>query len=131
MQRRRLLLVVQLLILNLPKGVDGLAPALTSQAGFSNPLFLGHHFGGGDPLPAVALAPQERTVIKLYYFEGQTLKEIKAVLRVSESRVSQIHAQAVIHLRAKLRELRLDLGYRDGDPNVKQKYVRKPAANLG
>jgi RNA polymerase sigma factor for flagellar operon FliA len=78
-----------------------------------------------------ALAQQERTVIKLYYFEGQTLKEIKAVLGVSESRVSQIHAQAVIHLRAKLRELRLDLGYREGDPNVKQKYVRKPAANLG
>jgi RNA polymerase sigma factor for flagellar operon FliA len=75
------------------------------------------------------LAPQERTVIKLYYFEGQTLKEIKAVLGVSESRVSQIHAQAVIHLRAKLRELRLDLGYREGDPNVKQKYVRKPAPN--
>jgi RNA polymerase sigma factor for flagellar operon FliA len=74
------------------------------------------------------LPPQERTVISLYYFEGQTLKEIKTALNVSESRVSQIHAQAVIHLRQKLRELRTDLGYREGDPTVKQKYLRKAPA---
>jgi RNA polymerase sigma factor for flagellar operon FliA len=73
-----------------------------------------------------ALSPQERTVIRLYYFDGQTLKEIKSSLGVSESRVSQIHARAVIHLRQKLRELRSDLGYREGDPTVKQKYLRKP-----
>jgi len=73
-----------------------------------------------------ALSPQERTVIRLYYFEGQTLKEIKGALGVSESRVSQIHAQAVIHLRTRLRELRTDLGYRDDDPTIKQKYLRKP-----
>ena len=72
-----------------------------------------------------SLPPQERTVISLYYFEGLTLKEIKSALNVSESRVSQIHAQAVIHLRQKLRELKSDLGYREGDPNVKQKYLRK------
>ncbi|MGB6060399.1 MAG: sigma-70 family RNA polymerase sigma factor, partial [Candidatus Aquilonibacter sp.] len=73
------------------------------------------------------LPPQERTVITLYYFEGQTLKEIKGALGVSESRVSQIHAQAVIHLRQRLRELRADLGYREDDPTVKQKYLRRPA----
>ena len=72
------------------------------------------------------LPPQERTVIRLYYFEGQTLKEIKGALGVSESRVSQIHAQAVIHLRQRLRELRNDLGYREDDPTIKQKYLRKP-----
>jgi RNA polymerase sigma factor for flagellar operon FliA len=72
------------------------------------------------------LTPQEKTVIKLYYFEGQTLKEIKASLGVSESRVSQIHAQAVIHLRQRLKVLREDLGYRENDPTIKQKYVRKP-----
>jgi len=71
------------------------------------------------------LPPQERTVITLYYFEGLTLKDIKGALNVSESRVSQIHAQAVIRLRSKLRALHLDLGYREGDPNVRQKYVRK------
>lgn len=74
-----------------------------------------------------SLSNQERTVIKLYYFEGQTLKEIKAVLEVSESRVSQIHAQAVIHLRQRLRVLRADLGIRENDPTIKQKYVRRPA----
>jgi RNA polymerase sigma factor for flagellar operon FliA len=74
------------------------------------------------------LPPQERTVISLYYFEGLTLKEIKGVLNVSESRVSQIHAQAVIHLRGRLRGLTEDLGYREGDPNVKQKYLRKTPA---
>ena len=74
------------------------------------------------------LPEQERKVIKLYYFEGQTLKEIKASLGVSESRVSQIHAQAVIRLRGKLRVLRSDLGYRENDPTVKQKYVRKPSS---
>jgi RNA polymerase sigma factor for flagellar operon FliA len=63
-----------------------------------------------------SLSKQERIVIKLYYFEGQTLKEIKQVLEVSESRVSQIHAQAVIHLRQKLRVLKADLGFRDNDP---------------
>ncbi|HEY8313742.1 MAG TPA: FliA/WhiG family RNA polymerase sigma factor [Candidatus Baltobacteraceae bacterium] len=72
------------------------------------------------------LPHQEKTVISLYYFEGLTLKEIKSALNVSESRVSQIHAQAVIHLRQKLKELSTDLGYREGDPNVKQKYLRKP-----
>jgi len=44
---------------------------------------------------------------------------------VSESRVSQIHAQAVIRLRSKLKAMHVDMGYREGDPNVKQKYVRK------
>jgi len=78
-----------------------------------------------------SLSHQERTVIKLYYFEGQTLKDIKATLNVSESRVSQIHAQAVINLRKKLRTLRTDLGLRENDPTVKQKYVRKPAPPEG
>ncbi len=75
------------------------------------------------------LPPQERTVIRLYYFEGQTLKDIKATLGVSESRVSQIHAQAVIHLRKTLHTLREDLGYRENDPTVRQKYLRRPTTD--
>ncbi len=50
-----------------------------------------------------SLAQQERTVIQRYYFENDTLREIKSELGVSESRVSQIHAQAVNHLRQLLR----------------------------
>ncbi len=81
----------------------------------------------GELIRAVdSLSPQESTVIRLYYFDGQTLKEIKGVLGVSESRVSQIHAQAVIHLRQRLRELQAELGFRDDDPTIKQKYLRKP-----
>lgn len=49
-----------------------------------------------------ALDERERLVITLYYYEGLTLKEIAEVLRVSESRVSQLHARAVLRLRTKM-----------------------------
>lgn len=52
-----------------------------------------------------ALPLPERTVIRRYYFNGETLREIKSALGVSESRVSQIHAKAVQHLRQQLREI--------------------------
>jgi RNA polymerase sigma factor for flagellar operon FliA len=48
------------------------------------------------------LGERERLVITLYYYEGLTLKEIGAVLGVSESRICQIHGQAIIHLRSRL-----------------------------
>jgi RNA polymerase sigma factor FliA len=51
-----------------------------------------------------ALPPQERIVIRGYYFDGEPLKAIKGALGVSDSRVSQIHAQAVQHLRQRLHE---------------------------
>jgi len=54
----------------------------------------------GEIMRAVESLPvPERTVIRRYYFKGDTLKEIKSELGVSESRVSQIHAQAVTRLR--------------------------------
>jgi RNA polymerase sigma factor for flagellar operon FliA len=71
------------------------------------------------------LPPQERTVIKNYYFESKTLKDIKEILGVSESRVSQIHAQAVIRLRGLLKEIREDMGFPEGESGIKQRYVRK------
>jgi RNA polymerase sigma factor for flagellar operon FliA len=40
----------------------------------------------------------------LYYEQELNFKEIGAVLGVSESRVCQIHSQAVARLRAKLKE---------------------------
>jgi len=49
-----------------------------------------------------ALNEQEKVMIVLYYYEELTLKEIGAVLGVSESRVSQIHTKAVAKLRSKL-----------------------------
>ncbi len=46
-----------------------------------------------------ALSEREQLMISLYYSEGLTMKEIGQVLGVSESRVSQMHAQAVFTLR--------------------------------
>ena len=51
-----------------------------------------------------ALPPREKMLMGLYYEEELNLKEIGAVMGVSESRVSQLHTQAVSRLRAALRE---------------------------
>lgn len=48
------------------------------------------------------LPERERLVLALYYHEELNLKEIGSVLGVSESRVSQIHSQAALRLRARL-----------------------------
>ena len=50
------------------------------------------------------LTEQEKLVIALYYFEELTLKEIGEVMKISESRVSQIHTKAVLKLRGMIRE---------------------------
>lgn len=51
------------------------------------------------------LAERDQVVLALYYFERLTLAEIGAVLGVTESRVSQVHAGATVALRAHLAEL--------------------------
>jgi RNA polymerase sigma factor for flagellar operon FliA len=48
------------------------------------------------------LPEREKLVMSFYYDEGLTLAEIGSVLGVTESRVSQIHTKAVLHLRARL-----------------------------
>jgi RNA polymerase sigma factor for flagellar operon FliA len=48
------------------------------------------------------LRERERQVVALYYVEELTMKETGAVLGLTESRVCQIHAQALLHLRAAL-----------------------------
>ena len=54
---------------------------------------------GVDKLPE-----RERLVVALYYFEGLTFKEIGKVLGVSESRVYQLHSQAMTRLRTFMRQ---------------------------
>jgi RNA polymerase sigma factor for flagellar operon FliA len=49
------------------------------------------------------LPEKQRIVVTLYYFEQMNLKEIGKVLDVTESRVSQLHSQAVEKLKAKVR----------------------------
>lgn len=48
------------------------------------------------------LPERERLVLALYYDEELNLKEIGQILEISESRVSQIHSQAALRLRARL-----------------------------
>lgn len=55
-----------------------------------------------------ALPEREKLVLSLYYQEELNLKEIGAVLGVSESRVSQIHSQAALRLRGRLSDWRRD-----------------------
>jgi RNA polymerase sigma factor for flagellar operon FliA len=52
------------------------------------------------------LTERERLVMTLYYYEEMTMKEIGLTMGVVESRVSQIHASAVLHLRATLSDLK-------------------------
>lgn len=63
-----------------------------------------HALGGaiGD------LPEREQLVLSLYYEQELNLREIGAVLSISESRVCQIHGQAMLRLRARLGEWRGD-----------------------
>jgi RNA polymerase sigma factor for flagellar operon FliA len=72
----------------------------------------------GDPLKALmntgfraavidaitALPEREKILMGLYYEQEMNLKEIGAVMGVSESRVCQLHGQAIARLRSFLRE---------------------------
>lgn len=48
------------------------------------------------------LSEKEKMVISLYYFDELTLKEISAIMKVSESRISQLHSKAILRLKGKL-----------------------------
>jgi RNA polymerase sigma factor FliA len=52
---------------------------------------------------AIQLLPEkERLVLTLYYYEELTMKEIGNLLKVTESRVCQIHTKAILRLKAQL-----------------------------
>lgn len=58
-------------------------------------------------IEAIAQLPErEQLVMSLYYEQELNLKEIGEVLGVSESRVCQIHGQALVRLRSRLRDWR-------------------------
>ena len=81
--------------------------------------FLDRYMGdeGSDPLSLLrdqrvhsalvkaieGLPEREQYVMGMYYEQDMNLKEIAAVLGVTESRVSQLHSQAVARLRTKMR----------------------------
>lgn len=61
--------------------------------------FKGHLLKAMDRLPE-----REKIILSLYYWEEITFKEIGKVLGISESRVSQLHSQALIRMRAYIEE---------------------------
>src|ERR1700733_4559059 len=64
------------------------------------------------------LPERERLVMTLYYYEETTMKEIGLILGVVESRISQIHASAVLHLRARLADFGARQEPSSGRPTV-------------
>jgi RNA polymerase sigma factor for flagellar operon FliA len=66
-----------------------------------------------------SLPEREKLVMSLYYGDELNLKEIGAVLKVTESRVCQLHGQALVRLKARLAEWRdmhlaSDVGGKEG-----------------
>lgn len=51
-----------------------------------------------------ALPDKEKLLVSLYYYEELTMKEIGEIMGYTESRISQLHTQAMLRLRARLRE---------------------------
>ncbi len=52
------------------------------------------------------LPDKERIILSLYYYEELTMKEIGKVVSLTESRVCQLHTQAILRLRGNLKTLR-------------------------
>jgi RNA polymerase sigma factor for flagellar operon FliA len=50
------------------------------------------------------LPERDLKILNMYYVEGMTLKEIGALLEVSESRVCQLHGRALSRLKAAIPE---------------------------
>ncbi|HMN92486.1 MAG TPA: RNA polymerase sigma factor FliA [Hydrogenophaga sp.] len=82
--------------------------------------FLDRHVGADDDEPSVLLRDQrmrmalveaikglperEQQIMSMYYEHDMNLKEIAAVLGVTESRICQLHSQSIARLRARLRD---------------------------
>jgi RNA polymerase sigma factor for flagellar operon FliA len=49
------------------------------------------------------LPEKEREIVSRYYYEDKSLKEIGEMLNLKESRICQLHGQAIMRLRVKLR----------------------------
>lgn len=71
------------------------------------------------------LSATEITIIRLYWFEGETMKVIGEWFGLSESRVSQIHSQILARLRSRGESFKLDLvGRSPIDAKIHQTHTR-------
>ena len=55
------------------------------------------------------LVQKERYILMMYYFDELTLKEIGAILGLSESRVCQLHSKLIMKLRVQLRKKKAEV----------------------
>lgn len=87
------------------KGDKKLMVGLLEQRRSSNPFSAVNYNRGQEVIREgiKSLPEKQRLVLSLYYFEDLNLKEIGQVLDVTESRVSQLHTQAIMKLKAKLK----------------------------
>jgi len=74
-----------------------------------------------DTLPS--LPEREQLVLSFYYEHELNLKEIGAILQVTESRVSQLHGQALVRIRARMMDLP-EPSSRRGDKGVGKRMAR-------
>ena len=108
----RLVLLEEVPATEIRVGVDRLQRALEQHAERADPFL---EAADGEFKQALAeaidgLPERERLVTSLYYAEGLNLREIGAVLRVTESRACQLHGQALVRLKARLSQ------WREGPP---------------
>lgn len=89
------------------RGDKKLMSGLMEHSRSANPLSAVSYKNSRDKIKEaiVVLPEKQRLVLSLYYYEDLNLKEIGQVLDVTESRVSQLHTQAILKLRGKLRLL--------------------------
>jgi RNA polymerase sigma factor for flagellar operon FliA len=87
--------------------LDGTAMIENTEAATAIPFYQDHALRQARErlLRAVdALAPQERTVVRNHYLQEMPFDEIAASLRLTKGRISQIHKQALLHLRTAVRD---------------------------
>jgi RNA polymerase sigma factor FliA len=71
----------------------------------SNPLdlFTGEEFRFRLKRTIEELPEKEKLVVSLYYYDEMTMKEIGRILDLTESRVCQLHTQAILRLRSAMK----------------------------
>lgn len=55
------------------------------------------------------LKDRDKLILNLYYYDGLTLKQVGDVLKVSESRVCQLHSRAILNLRKEIEKLKYEI----------------------
>ncbi len=86
----------------LSSGEDNITESLTAHTRAPEDDVESERFRAALARAIAGLPERERLVMSLYYNEELNLRETGAVLGVSESRVCQIHAQALVRLRARM-----------------------------